>query len=75
MDNQELKVILTAVFCLNKIDAQNELVDDLIAYVFKRRFDIDVHKLALYCITRGKQILPEVNRLLQTETTYKRSNV
>lgn len=72
MNEQELKVILAAVFCLNKV-GQNELVDDLIAYVFKQRFDIDVHKLAMYCITRGKQVLPEVERLLLTETTYRRS--
>ena len=74
MSEQELKIILTAAFCLNKA-GNSETVDDLIAYMFKQRFGIDIHKLAMYCITKGKSILPEVNRLLQTETTYRRSNI
>ena len=74
MSEQELKVILTAAFCLNKV-GNSETVDDLIAYVFKQRFGIDVHKLAMYCISKGNSVVPEVNRLLITETKYRRSNI
>lgn len=72
MSEQELKIILAAAFCLNKVDGQAELVSDLLAYAFKRRFDIDLNKLAMYCMANGKKVLPEVAKLLNTTTTYKR---
>ena len=70
----EVQSILTAIFAINRT---NELEDKDISlvldYAFRRFYGSNTNLLTLACIGKTKtQIMPEVTKLLETTTQYKK---
>lgn len=72
MNEQELKVILAAAYCLNNLPDGRERANDLLAYVFKQCFGINVKKLSIYCTVCGNKAMNEISDILIGNTNYKR---
>lgn len=72
-NTKEIQPILTAIFCLNRTDARNELINRICDYAFRRLFGANTNLLALACIGQPKEeIEKQVQYLLEQETAFKK---
>ena len=69
---KELQPILTAVYCINRTNGQeDEDIRNLIAYVFRQILDCNTNLLLLCCISKTKEtIMPEITQILKEDTNY-----
>ena len=70
---KEIKPILTALYCINFTNGnQDEDIDRILKYAFNRILDSNTNLLTLACAGRTKEeIMAELNQLLAEETQYK----
>lgn len=72
-NTKEIQPILTAIFCLNRTDARNELIDRVCDYAFRRLFGANTNLLSLACIGQTKESMEQqINELLEQETEFKK---
>lgn len=64
---KELQPILTAVYCINRTNGQeDEDIRNLIDYVFRQILGCNTNLLLLCCIGKTKEtIMPEITQILQ----------
>lgn len=70
----EIQAILTAIFAINRTNEHEDKDITLILdYSFRRLFGANTNLLLLSCIGKTKeQIMPEVMKLLDESTQYKK---
>ncbi len=72
-NTKEIQPILTAIFCLNRIGEQNEQIDKICDYAFRRLFGANTNLLSLACLGQSKEnIENQVIELLEQETEFKK---
>lgn len=72
--SNEIQAILTAIFAINRTNEHEDKDITLILdYSFRRLFGANTNLLLLSCIGKTKeQIMPEVMKLLDESTQYKK---
>lgn len=73
-NTKEIKPVLSAIYCINRTNGNEDAdITELLKYLFLRCMDGNVNMLMLACIGKTKeQIMPEINKLLDGETNYKK---
>ncbi len=70
---KELLPILTTIFTINRTGSNDTDISLIIDYAFRRFFGANTNLLILTCAGKTKgDIMPEVSRLLEEETQYKK---
>lgn len=70
-NTKEIKLILTALYCINFLGNKDEDIDKIIKYAFSRIFDSNTNLLTLACIGKIKEsAMPEILQLLKIKRTY-----
>ena len=69
---QEIKAILTAIFCINQTNGYKDLdIAKICEYAFRRFLGANTNLLTLACIKRTKEdIMPEIQQILKEDTDY-----
>lgn len=68
---KEVKPILTAIYCINRTGAEDEDIEKIIDYAFRRLFNYNTNLLKLCCAGKTKEeIMPEINQILKEDTAY-----
>ena len=71
-NTKEIKPILTALYCINRLTNQDEDVENILNYAFNSIFDCNTNILSIACIGRTKEnAMPEILKFLQEDTKYK----
>ena len=72
--SNEIQAILTAIFAINRTNEHEDKDITLILdYSFRRLFGANTNLLLLSCIGKTKeQIMPEVMKILNESTQYKK---
>ena len=72
-NTKEVQAILTAIHCINYTsEYRDDDIYKIVEYAFGRLFGANTNLITLCCIGRSKeQIMPEIIRLLETDTKYK----
>ena len=71
-NTKEIKLILTALYCINFLGNKDEDIDKILRYAFSRIFDSNTNLLTLACIGKTKEsAMPKILQLLKEETLYK----
>ena len=66
---KELKPLLTAIYCINRIGSKDEDIEKILDYAFMRIFNHNTNLLKLCCIGRTKEnAMPEIKQLLKEDT-------
>ncbi len=69
----EIPAILTAIFTINRTGNEDRDITLILDYAFRRLFGANTNLLMLACLERSKEeIMPEVNRILDEQTQYKK---
>ena len=69
---KELRAILVAVFAINKTVANDNDINKILDYAFRRFFGANSNLLSLACLNKTKEeIMPEVINVLK-ETEYEK---
>jgi hypothetical protein len=72
-NTKEMQAILTAIYCINQTGSKDEDITNLCEYVFTRCTNVNFRFIGLHLINQTKeQIMPEVNKLIDGETNYKK---
>lgn len=73
-NTKEIKPVLSAIYCINRTNGNEDAdITELLKYLFLSCMDGNVNMLMLACIGKTKdQIMPEINKLLDGETNYKK---
>lgn len=73
-NTKEIKPVLSAIYCINRTNGNEDAdITELLKYLFLSCMDRNVNMLMLACIGKTKdQIMPEINKLLDGETNYKK---
>ena len=70
---EEIRAILTAIFAINRTGNEDKDITLILDYAFRRLFGANANLLMLACLAKTKEeIMPEVNRILDEETQYKK---
>ena len=70
---EEIRAILTAIFAINRTGNEDKDITLILDYAFRRLFGANTNLLMLACLAKTKEeIMPEVNRVLDEETQYKK---
>ena len=70
---EEIKAVLTAIFAINRTGSNDTDISLIIDYAFRRLLGGNTNLLILICAGKTKDdIMPEVNRILEEETQYKK---
>lgn len=71
-NTKELKTILSVLFYLNRLGANDEDITKLLDYTFRRVFNSNTNLLILACVGRTKETsMPEIMQILEQDTEYK----
>ena len=72
-NTKEVQPILASIFCLNRTDERNELIDKICDYAFRRLFGANTNLLAVACVGQTKESMEQqVNELLEKDTEFKK---
>lgn len=72
-NTKEVKPILTAIYCLNRVGEKDKNIELICDYAFRKLFGANTNLLALACIGQTKEsIEQQVTELLEMETDYKK---
>lgn len=72
-NTKEMQAILTAIYCINQTGSKDEDITNLCEYAFTRCTNVNFRFIGLHLINQTKeQIMPEVNKLIDGETNYKK---
>lgn len=72
-NTKEVKPILTAIYCLNRVGEKDKNIELICDYAFRKLFGANTNLLALACIGQTKEsIEQQVTELLEIETDYKK---
>ena len=70
-NTKEIKTILSVLYYLNRLGANDKDIDKLLNYAFYRIFDSNTNLLMLACIGITKEAaMPEINKILEQDTQY-----
>ena len=70
-NTKEIKLILTALYCINFLGNKDEDIDKILRYAFSCIFDSNTNLLTLACIGKIKEsAMPEILQLLKIKRTY-----
>lgn len=70
-NTKEIQPILTAIFCLNRINGKNEYIDRICDYAFRRLFGANTNLLALACIGQTKEAMEQqIDIILGQDTEF-----
>ena len=71
-NTKELKAILTALYCINRVSKNSDKDAELIFdYAFRTIYGSNTNILSLACLGKTKEtIMPQVTELLESETSY-----
>lgn len=69
---QEIKAILTAIFCINQTNGHKDSdIAKICEYAFRRFLGANTNLLTLACIKRSKEeLMPEIKQILKEDTKY-----
>ncbi len=71
-NTKELRTILSVLFYLNRLGANDEDITKLLDYTFRRVFNSNTNLLILACVGRTKETsMPEIMQILEQDTEYK----
>ena len=71
-NTKEIKLILTALHCINFLGNKDEDIDKILKYAFNSLFNSNTNLLTLACVGKTKEsAMPEILQLLKEETLYK----
>lgn len=72
-NTKEIKTILSVLFYLNRLGADDKDIENLIDYAFDRIFGCNTTMLSLACIGFTKdEAMPEIDKILKLDTEYHR---
>lgn len=70
-NTKEIKPLLTAIYCLNRVGEKDKQIDLICDYAFRRLFGANTNLLTLACIGQTKESMEQqVNELLKLETEF-----
>ncbi len=70
-NTKEVKAILTAIFCLNRVGKKDKQIDLICDYAFRRLFGANTNLLTVACVGQTKESMQQqVNELLKLETEF-----
>lgn len=68
-NTKEIRAILTAIYCINRIGNQDEDIEKILRYAFQRILDTNTNLLILACAGRTKKdAMPEIIQVLKEDT-------
>ncbi len=70
-NTKEIKPLLTAIFCLNRVGEKDKPIDLICDYAFKRLFGANSNLLTIACLGHTKESMEkQVIELLELETEF-----
>ena len=70
-NTKEIKPLLTAIYCLNRVGEKDKQIDLICDYAFRRLFGANTNLLAIACIGQTKETIEQqVNELLKLDTEF-----
>jgi len=68
----EIKAILTAIFCINQTNGHKDVdIANICEYAFRRFLGANTNLLTLCCLKRTKEdLMPEIKQILKEDTKY-----
>lgn len=71
-NTKEIKPILTALYCINRMEHKDENIEKLLKYAFSSFFDSNTNLLTLACVGRTtNEVMQELNKYLEETTNFK----
>ncbi len=70
-NTKEVKTLLTALYCYNRMGAKDEKIENILSYAFYRLFNGNTN-LILVCTSTvdRNELLSYIDRLLEEDTEY-----
>ncbi len=70
-NTKEIKTLLTALYCYNRLGANDEKIENVLEYAFHRLLDGNTNLILVCTSTIEKnELLSYIDRLLQEDTEY-----
>lgn len=70
-NTKELQTILSVLFYLNRLGANDQDITNLLDYTFRRIFNCNTNLLILACVGKTKETaMPEIIKILGQDTEY-----
>lgn len=70
-NTKEIRTILAVLFYLNRLGSNDQDINNLLEYAFRRILNSNTNLLTLACVGRNKETsMPEILNILKQDTAY-----